>query len=40
VYRKTGPYEKLKPQCTQLLEAGINAEYYNTSGQLPETKSI
>jgi hypothetical protein len=24
VYRKTGPYDKLKPQCTQLLEAGIN----------------
>lgn len=23
---KTGPYDKLKPQCTQLLEAGINAE--------------
>ena len=23
---KTGSYEKLKPQCTQLLEAGLNAE--------------
>ncbi len=23
---KTGPYDKLKPQCTQLLEAGLSAE--------------
>ena len=23
---KTGSYEKLKPQCTQLLEPGLNAE--------------
>ena len=23
---KTGTYNKLKPQCTQLLEAGLNAE--------------
>jgi ATP-dependent Clp protease adaptor protein ClpS len=23
---KTGPYYKLKPQCTQLLEAGLSAE--------------
>jgi ATP-dependent Clp protease adaptor protein ClpS len=23
---KTGPYDKLKPQCTQLLQAGLNAE--------------
>jgi ATP-dependent Clp protease adaptor protein ClpS len=23
---KTGPYNKLKPQCTQLLEAGLSAE--------------
>ncbi len=23
---KTGPIEKLKPQCTQLLEAGLSAE--------------
>ncbi len=23
---KTGPMDKLKPQCTQLLEAGLNAE--------------
>ena len=23
---KTGSYEKLKPQCTQILEAGLNAE--------------
>ena len=23
---KTGPYSKLKPQCTQLLEAGLTAE--------------
>ncbi|MFW0736160.1 ATP-dependent Clp protease adaptor ClpS [Flavobacterium sp.] len=23
---KTGPMEKLKPQCTQLLEAGLSAE--------------
>ena len=23
---KTGSYEKLKPQCTQLLEAGLHAE--------------
>ena len=23
---KTGSYDKLKPQCSQLLEAGLNAE--------------
>ena len=23
---KTGPYDKLKPQCTKLLAAGLNAE--------------
>ena len=23
---KTGPYDKLKPQCTKLLTAGLNAE--------------
>lgn len=23
---KTGPFDKLKPQCTQLLEAGLSAE--------------
>lgn len=23
---KTGPYDELKPQCTQLLEAGLSAE--------------
>jgi ATP-dependent Clp protease adaptor protein ClpS len=23
---KTGPFEKLKPQCIQLLEAGLSAE--------------
>ena len=23
---KTGSFDKLKPQCTQLLEAGLNAE--------------
>jgi len=23
---KTGPFDKLKPQCTQLLDAGLSAE--------------
>lgn len=25
---KTGSYEELKPQCTQLLEAGLSAEIF------------
>lgn len=25
---KTGPYDELKPQCTQLLEAGLSAEIF------------